>query len=47
MENVKRTHHILDSQLTATGQDLLQTQKVKTLLHQSSIILFVCISGIG
>ncbi len=28
MEDLRRTHHILDSQLTATGQDLIQTQKV-------------------
>jgi progesterone-induced-blocking factor 1 len=27
IENLKRTHTILDSQLTATGQDLIQTQK--------------------
>lgn len=27
IENLRRTHHILDNQLTSTGQDLIQTQK--------------------
>jgi hypothetical protein len=28
IDNLKRTQNILDSQLTATGQDFIQTQKV-------------------
>ncbi len=32
IENLKRTQHMIDSQLKATGQDLIQTQKVNSLV---------------
>ena len=43
IENLRRTQHLVESQLTANGQDLLQTQKVVSLIERrdQSIRVFI------